>query len=51
MNSEKFKQAFQDMADEMERACGDWRELPETEMDVKLRERIMAEVKKREQQG
>ncbi|MBS6679626.1 MAG: hypothetical protein KH330_18165 [Clostridiales bacterium] len=44
MDREEVKQAFQDLADEMEQECGEWQSLPDTEADQKLRERIMAEV-------
>lgn len=41
-----IKQAFMEMADEMEQELGDWQSLPDTEADQKLRERIMAEARK-----
>ena len=47
---ECVKQAFMEIADEMEQKCGNWQELPDTEADKKLRERIMAEVQNMEQQ-
>ena len=50
MDSKEFKQTFFDLAEEMERECGDWQNLPDTEADQKLRERIMAEVQNMEQQ-
>lgn len=44
MDRKLIKQAFMDLADEMEQECGDWQELPDTEADQKLRERIIAGV-------
>ena len=44
MDRKLIKQAFMDLADEIERECGDWQSLPDTEADQKLRERTMAEV-------
>lgn len=32
-----------ELAEEMEKECGDWQSLPVTEDDLKLRERIIAE--------
>lgn len=49
MNKDLMKQAFMELADEMEKELGDWQSLPDTEADQKLRERIMAEVGKREE--
>lgn len=46
---EEINQAFMDLADELEKECGDWQNQPDTEEKKKLRERIMAEVEKREQ--
>lgn len=37
-------QAFIDMANEMEKKCGDWQNLPDTESDKKLRDRIMTKI-------
>ena len=48
MDSKEFKQTFFDLAEEMERECGDWQNLPDTEADQKLRERIMAEATRKE---
>lgn len=48
MDKELMKQAFMDLAEELEKDCGDWQNLPDTEADQKLRERIMAEARKRE---
>lgn len=45
---EVLKQAFMEQAEELERGCGNWQELPDTDADQKLRERIMAEARKRE---
>lgn len=47
---ELFSEAiFNDLADELEKQCGDWQNQPDTEEKKKLRERIMAEVRKREE--
>ena len=48
MGKELIQQAFMDLADKLERECGDWQELPDTEDMQKLRERIMAEVQDKE---
>ena len=32
-----------DLAEEQEKECGNWQELPDTEADQKLRERILAD--------
>ena len=50
MDKELIKQAFDDLAEEMESQCGNWQEIPNTEADVKLRERIMTEAIKREEE-
>lgn len=50
MDSKNFKQAFMELAEEMERECGDWQNRPDTEADQKFRERIMAEVTRKEQE-
>jgi len=42
-----FKDLFMVMAEELEKACEDWKSLPDTEEDIKLRERIIAAVKDR----
>ena len=47
MDKELMKQSFMDLADELERECGNWRELPDTEADKKLRERIIEEARKK----
>lgn len=47
MDNELIKQAFVEMADEMEQECGDWQNLPDNEADQKLRERIIEKVKNR----
>ena len=39
-----IQQAFMDLADELEKECGDWQNLPDTEDMKKLRERIMEKV-------
>lgn len=46
MDKELIKQTFMDLADEIEKECGDWQNTPDTEENKKLRERIMAEVEK-----
>ena len=50
MDKEVVKQAFNDLAEKMEQKCGNWQELPDTEADKKLRERIMTEAIKREEE-
>ena len=47
-SKESINQAFMDMAEELEKECGDWQNLPDTEADKEFRERIMEEVKKME---
>ena len=37
MDRKLIKQAFMDLADEMEQECGNWQELQDTEADQKLR--------------
>jgi hypothetical protein len=49
MDKELVKLAFMDLADETEKECGNWHELPDTEKDKKIRERIMTEVRKIEE--
>ena len=44
---EDIRQAFFDMAAEMERECGDWQSLPETDDDRALKERILKIVKEK----
>lgn len=39
-----IKQVFYDLADELEKECGDWERLPETDNDKALKERILATV-------
>lgn len=39
-----IRQAFYDLADELEKECGDWESLPETDNDKALKERILATV-------
>ena len=39
-----IKQAFYDLAAELEKECGDWASLPETNNDKALKERILATV-------
>ena len=39
-----IKQAFYDLADELEKECGDWESLPETDNDKALKDRILATV-------
>ena len=46
---EEISQAFMDMAEELEKECGDWQNLQDTEADKEFRERIMEEVEKLEQ--
>ena len=41
ITKEDFRQAFFDIATEMERECGDWQSLPETDEDRALKERIL----------
>lgn len=38
---EDIRQAFFDIAEEMEKECGDWQNQPETELDRALKERII----------
>ena len=40
------KQLFIDLAEEIERECGDWQNLPDTEEDKKLIKRIIEEAEK-----
>ena len=47
LTKEDIRQAFFDMAAEMERECGDWQSLPETDADRALKERILKMVKER----
>lgn len=51
LKNEWVKLAFMDLANEMEKECGNWHELPDTEKDKKIRERIMTEVRKIEESG
>ena len=48
MSMELIQQAFMDLAEKLEKECGDWQELPDTEDMQKLRERIMDEIRRRE---
>lgn len=41
LTKEDIRQAFFDMATEMEREYGDWKNLPETDADKALEERII----------
>ena len=43
-NKVDIKQLFYDLADELEKECGDWESLPETDNDKALKERILATV-------
>ena len=47
LTKEDIRQAFFDMAAEMERECGDWQSLPETDDDRALKERILKIVKEK----
>ena len=47
ITKEDFRQAFFDIATEMERECGDWQSLPETDEDRALKERILKMAKER----
>ena len=44
---EDIRQAFFDIAAEMERECGDWQSLPETDDDRALKDRILKMAKER----
>ena len=44
---EDIRQAFFDIAAEMERECGEWKSLPETDADRALKERIVATIKEK----
>ena len=44
---EEIRQAFYDLAEEMEKECGDWQSLPETDDDRALKERILKIVKEK----
>lgn len=46
LTEEDIRQAFFDMAAEMERECGDWQSLPETDDDRLFKERILKMAKK-----
>ena len=43
---EDIRQALFDIAAEMEKECGDWQSLPETDADRALKERILKMAKK-----
>lgn len=43
------RRAFYELADKLEKECGDWQSIPDTEANKKFRERVMAEVRKREE--
>ena len=45
-SNESIHQAFMDLAEEIEKECGDWQNIPDTEADKQLRERIVEEAKK-----
>lgn len=47
ITKEDFRRAFFDIATEMERECGDWQSLPETDEDRALKERILKMAKER----
>ena len=47
ITKEDIRQAFFDIAAEMERECGDWQSLPETDEDRALKERILKMAKER----
>lgn len=47
LTKEDIRQAFFDMAAEIERECGDWKSLPETDADRALKERIVATIKEK----
>lgn len=47
LTKEDIRQAFFNMAAEMERECGDWQSLPETDDDRALKERILKIVKEK----
>lgn len=48
---EDIRQAFFDIAAEMERECGDWQCLPETDADRALKERIIDAAKRKYPEG
>lgn len=41
LTDEEIRQAFIDIADEMEKECGNWKSLPKTDADRALKERIL----------
>ena len=47
LTKEDIRNAFFDMVAEMERECGDWQSLPETDEDRALKERILKMAKER----
>ena len=47
ITKEDFRQAFFDIATEMERECGDWQSLPETDEDRDLKDKILKIAKER----
>ena len=47
VTKEDIRRAFFDIATEMERECGDWQSLPETDEDRALKERILKMAKER----
>ena len=47
IRKEDIRQAFFDIAVEMERECGDWQSLSETDADRALKERIVATIKEK----
>ena len=40
------KQLFIDLAEEMERECGDWQNIQDTQQDKELKKRIIEEAEK-----
>ena len=46
-----IKQAFYDLATEIEKECGDWERLPETDEDRALKNRIINAIKKLEEKN
>ena len=41
LTDEEIRQAFIDIADEMEKECENWKSLPKTDADRALKERIL----------
>lgn len=44
---EEIRKMFLELADEMEKECGDWESLPETDADRALKERIVTTIKEK----